>query len=135
MADPIAETTVVPITAAVAGAMNEGAPTDDNEASSAHEQDRTGDGPAAASPKGDVEPAPAVLPQPDAQKEQGPQSLTLKDVNVGNKDGRGFQITRIYAVQSARIRHLPSWRGDGSLRGRPRESAGPERRHPSSEFG
>src|SRR6266850_6451227 len=47
-----------------------------------------------------VEPAPAVPPQPDTQKKESPQALTLKDIKVGNKDGRGFEITRIYAVQS-----------------------------------
>jgi hypothetical protein len=47
MADPIPETTVVPISAAVAGALNDGLHTDD-EAPSAREQDRREDGPATA---------------------------------------------------------------------------------------
>ena len=100
MADPIPETTVVPISAAVAGAMNEGAGPDDAKAPSACEQDGRGDGPAAARPNGGVEPARAVPPHPDAQKDEAPQAFTLKDIKVGIKDGRGFQITRIYAVQS-----------------------------------
>jgi hypothetical protein len=99
MADPIPETTVVPISAAVAGAMNDGVRAND-EAPSTLEQDRKGDGPAAARSNGDVEPARVVPPHPDAQKDEAPQAFTLKDIKVGIKDGRGFQITRIYAVQS-----------------------------------
>ena len=100
MADPIPETTVVPISAALAGALNDGVDTDD-EALRACGQDRRRDRPAAARPKGDVEPAPAVAPQPThVQKEEVPQALALKDVKVGSRDGRRFQITRIYAVQS-----------------------------------
>jgi len=99
MADPIPETTVVPISAAVAGAMNDSIrPHDD--APSVREQDRRGDRPAASKPDGDAEPASAIPPRPDAPKEEAPQAFTLKDIKVGIKDGRGFQITRIYAVQS-----------------------------------
>jgi len=100
MADLIPETTVVPISAAVAGAMDEGMGRDDDKAPSAREQDRRGDGPAAARPNGSVEPVLAVPTQPDAQPQDGQQPFRLRDIRVGNKDGRGFQITRIYAVQS-----------------------------------
>jgi hypothetical protein len=99
MAEPISEPTIVPISLAVAEAMNEGVHKD-KEAPSAREQDRRGDGPVAARPNGDVGAAPAIPVRPDAQKEQAPQGLTLKDIQVGKKDGRGFPITRIYAVQS-----------------------------------
>ena len=98
MADPIPETTVVPISAAVAGAMDEGMGRDDDNAPSAREQDRRGDGPAATRPNGSVEPVLAVPTQPDAQPQDGQQPFRLRDIRVGNKDGRGFQITRIYAV-------------------------------------
>jgi hypothetical protein len=99
MADPIPETTVVPISAAMAGAMNDSVHMDD-EAPSVREQVRRVDSPAASMPNGSAEPVLAVPTQPDAQPQDGQQPFKLRDIQVGNKDGRGFQITRIYAVQS-----------------------------------
>jgi len=46
----------------------------------------------------DVDSPPAIPRQPNAPDDQQP--FTLGDVRVGKKDGRGFQITRVYAVQS-----------------------------------
>ena len=96
MPDLIPETTVVPISAAVAGAMNDGGGTDHDKA--LREQDRRGDSAAASKPNSDAEPAPVIPPQSDAQPQDGQQPFRLRDIRVGNKDGRGFQITRIYAV-------------------------------------
>ncbi|SRR5216683_2525832 len=99
MADPKPEPTVVPISPAVAGVMNEVVPKDD-ETPSARERDRRGDGPVALKPNGGVEPHPEGSPKPESQIEVAPRALTLKDIQVGSRDGRGFKITRIYAVQS-----------------------------------
>jgi hypothetical protein len=99
MPDLKPEPTVVPISTAVAGAMNEGVRGDD-EAPSAHEHDPTSARNASSKPSGDVEPAPAVPPQADAQPQDGQQPFRLRDIRVGSKDGRGLPITRIYAVQS-----------------------------------
>jgi hypothetical protein len=90
MADPISEMTVVPISAAVAGTLNDGVRPDD-EAPSAREQDPKGDGPATARPKGSVEPVPTAPTQADALLQDGQQPIRLKDIKVGIKDGRGFQ--------------------------------------------
>ena len=76
MADTIFEPTVVPISPVLAGTMNEAVVKDDG-APSTRGQD------------------PAV-----AVRDVGPATFTLKDIRVGNKDGRGIPITQIYAAQS-----------------------------------
>ena len=54
----------------------------------------------------DPEPEPTVVPistavmQPDAQPHASQQAVTLSDIRVGHKGGRGVPITQIYAVQS-----------------------------------
>jgi hypothetical protein len=79
--------------------MNEGARKDD-EAPSAREQDpMTGQSPGSKASR-DAEAAAAVPPQPDAQPKDGQQAFTLRDIRVGNKDGRGVPITQIYAAES-----------------------------------
>jgi hypothetical protein len=102
MADPIiSEPTIVPISPAVAEAMNEAARKDD-EAPSAREQDpMTGQRPGSKASR-DAEAAAAVNPQPDAQPKDSQQAFTLRDIRVGNKDGRGVPITQIYAAESGK---------------------------------
>src|SRR6266446_4797431 len=88
MADPLSEPTVVPISPAVAGALNDAAP-------SAHEQSPTTDHNAGSKTSRDVE-----NPwQPGVQPRDGQQPLRVRDIRVGNKDGRGLPITHIYAMQ------------------------------------
>jgi hypothetical protein len=54
----------------------------------------------------DPEPEPTVVPistavmQPDAQPHASQQAVTLNDIRVGHKGGRGVPIAQIYAVQS-----------------------------------
>src|SRR3984893_2168582 len=98
MADAISEPTIVPISPAVAEAMNEGVRKDE-EAPSAREQDpTTGQSPDSKASR-DAEAAAAVPRQPDAQPKDGQQPFTLRDIRVGNKDGRGVPITQIYAAE------------------------------------
>ena len=85
MADPISEPTIVPISPAVAEAMNEGVHKDE-EAPSAGEQDSPG-----SKASRDAEAAARVSRQPDAQPKDGQPPFTLRDIRVGNKDmGAGF---------------------------------------------
>jgi hypothetical protein len=51
-------------------------------------------------PESTVVPISTAVVQPDAQPQAGEQPVKLKDIRVGNKDGRGVSITQIYAVQS-----------------------------------
>jgi hypothetical protein len=100
MADPISDPTIVPISPAVAEALNEGARKDD-EAPSAREEDPTPGQRPGSNDSGDAEPAAAAVPrQPGAQPKDGQQPFTLADIRVGNKDGRGVPITQIYAAES-----------------------------------
>ncbi|MBV8522532.1 MAG: hypothetical protein JOY71_10495, partial [Acetobacteraceae bacterium] len=41
-----------------------------------------------------------AMVQSDAQPQTGQQPVGLKDIRIGNKDGRGIPITQIYAFQS-----------------------------------
>jgi hypothetical protein len=91
MADAKPELTVV--STALVGATNEAAHKDD-EAAAARDP-----GPTASKPSQDAEPAPAAPRQPADEPQDGHQRFGLKDIQVGNTDGRGFRITRIYAVQ------------------------------------
>ena len=101
MADTISEPTIIPISPAVAEAMNEGVHTDE-EAHSVREQDpTTGQSPGSKASR-DAEAAPVAPPQPDAQPKDGQQPFTLRDIRVGDKDGRGVPITQIYAVESGK---------------------------------
>jgi hypothetical protein len=91
------------IKSAVAGVMNGGVAGVINggfkrkKAPSARERGQTAEAGLKASRPS--EPAPAVSRQPDSQFQTGQQPFTLADIRVGKKDGRGFEITRIYAVQ------------------------------------
>ncbi len=100
MADTISEPTIIPISPAVAEAMNEGVHTDE-EAHSVREQDPTSGRPGSKASR-DAEAAPVAPPQPDAQPKDGQQPFTLRDIRVGDKDGRGVPITQIYAVESGK---------------------------------
>jgi len=82
------------IRSAVAGVMNGGF--NQHQARSARERSPA----ASPSTSRDVGSAPAISRQPDSQSQDAQPPLTLGDVRVGKKDGRGFQITRVYAVQS-----------------------------------
>ena len=101
MADAISEPTIVPISPAVAEAMNEGVRKDE-EAPSAREQDPTTDQIPGSNASRDAGAAAAVAWQPDAQPKDGQQPFTLRDIRVGNKDGRGVSITQIYAAESGK---------------------------------
>jgi hypothetical protein len=98
MADPISETTVVPISPAVAEAMHEGV-LEDHQTPSAREQALTEDQAADPRLNQHSEPTRAVAQQPAAQLPDGQQPFRLRDIQVGNKDGRGLPITYIYAFQ------------------------------------
>ena len=97
MAEQTSEMTVVPISPAVAGVMSQ----DGQEAGaapSAREQD-----PAIAQNDGaktSRDENTAAPGQPGAQPQDGEQPLKLRDIRVGNRDGRGIPITYIYASQS-----------------------------------
>lgn len=54
---------------------------------------------AVSKPRRDVEPYTTDSGKPDHPIGEGAQPVRLKDVLVGNRDGRGFRITRVYAVQ------------------------------------
>jgi hypothetical protein len=101
MAEPISEPTIVPISPAVAEAMNEGVH-EDEEAPSAREQDPTASQDRGLKAARDAEIAAAVPRQPDAQPKDGQPPFTLRDIRVGNKDRRGVPITQIYAAESGK---------------------------------
>jgi len=93
MTDNIPDRTVVPFT--VAEGTKEGLAAEDGQTRSALEQNPSEGDPIASTPDRGGEPQPT-----GSKKEEAPLALTLKDIKVGKNDGRGFQITRIYAVQS-----------------------------------
>jgi hypothetical protein len=99
MADTAPEPTVVPISPAVAEAINEGI-RNDGETPSAREQTLTADRGADPRLSQNSEPVRAIPRQADPQGQDRPQPFRLGDIRVGNKDGRGIFITQIYAVQS-----------------------------------
>jgi hypothetical protein len=101
MAEPISEPTIVPISPAVAEAMNEGVHKDE-EAPSAREQDQTAGQNRSLKAARDAETAAAVPPQPDSQPKDGQRPFTLRDIRIGNNDGRGVPITQIYAAESGK---------------------------------
>jgi hypothetical protein len=101
MADPISEPTIVPISPAVAEAMNEGVQKDEEAPSARAEDPTTGQSPGSKASR-DAEAAAAVPRQTDAQPKDGQQPFTLRDIRVGNKDGRGVPITQIYAAESGK---------------------------------
>ena len=101
MAESISEPTIVPISSAVAEAINEGVHKDE-EAPSAREQDPTVSQDGGLKAARDAEAASAVPRQPDAQPRDGQPPFTLRDIRVGNKDGRGVSITQIYAAESGK---------------------------------
>jgi hypothetical protein len=101
MADAISEPTIVPISPAVAEAMNEGVHKDE-EARSARAEDPTTDQSPGSAVNRDAQAIPAVPRQPDAQPQAGQQPFTLRDIRVGSKDGRGVPITQIYAAESGK---------------------------------
>jgi hypothetical protein len=95
MADPTSEPTVVPISPAVAGLMGEDVPQADV-APSAREQNLTTDHNADSKTSRDVLGNATSLPfQPGAEPQEGQQPLRLRDIRVGNTDGRGLPITYI----------------------------------------
>jgi hypothetical protein len=51
-------------------------------------------------PESTVVPITTAVVQPDAQPQASQQPVRLKDIRVGNNDGRGVPITQIYALQS-----------------------------------
>jgi hypothetical protein len=91
MADP--EPTVVPISPAVAEVMD-GEARRDNMAPSERQQDPTIDQNAGSQMSRNVGNASATRPQ------DGQQPRKLRDIRVGNKDGRDLLITHIYASQT-----------------------------------
>src|SRR3984893_4212167 len=101
MADAISEPTIVPISPAVAEAMNEGVHKD-GEARSARAEDPTTDQRPGSKASRDAEAAPVAPRPPDAQPQDGQQPFTLRDIRVGNKDGRGISRTQIYAAESGK---------------------------------
>ena len=87
----IVDITVERITTPVARTRKTRVPKEDHPLSP--EEARTPQYLSLAKPDRDVEPQPAGCQKPEAQ------TVTLEDIHVGNRDGRGFRITRIYAVQ------------------------------------
>jgi hypothetical protein len=84
MADPISEPTIVPISPAVAEAMNEGAQKDE-EAPSAGEQDSPG-----SKASRDAEAAAAVPRQPDAQPKEVSRHSHSEIFGLATRMGAGF---------------------------------------------
>src|SRR5438874_7985034 len=99
MAEQVAEPTVVPISPTVAGAMaQDGHEIDAAPAAVDHDPATVHDaGPKAS---GDMENDPAASGQQGAQRDDGQPPVRVKDIRVGNKDGRGLAITYIYATQA-----------------------------------
>jgi hypothetical protein len=99
MAEQITEPTVVPISPAVAEAMTQDGH-EINAAPAAVEQ-----APATVHDTGpktsrDVESDLAASGQQGAQHQDGQPPVRVRDIRVGNKDGRGLAITYIYATQA-----------------------------------
>ena len=99
MAEQLSEPTVVPISPAVAEVMNQVAGEVDA-TPSAREQDPATEHNAGANTSRDVENDTAAPRQSAAPPQDGQQPLRVRDIRVGNKDGRGLPITQIYATQS-----------------------------------
>jgi hypothetical protein len=87
MTDTITERTVVPLNPAATQATREGVAAENDQSRPPMPDKR-------------VEPRGEGPEQPDSQPRPAQEPIGLKDIQVGNKDGRGFKITRIYAVQS-----------------------------------
>jgi hypothetical protein len=98
MTDTITDRTVVPF--GVAEATKEGLAAEDGQTHSALEQKPGAGDPVASAPDRGEEPQAENPQKPDSERPDAQQPLRLKDIQVGNTDGRGFKITRIYAVQS-----------------------------------
>jgi hypothetical protein len=99
MAEQISEPTVVPISPAVAGVMSQIAG-EAGAAPAASEQHPITEHDAGAKTRRDVENEPAAPRQPGSQSQDNQQPLRVRDIRVGNNDGRGLPITHIYAAQS-----------------------------------
>jgi hypothetical protein len=97
VADPKPELTV--ISAAEAGVISESVRKGD-EAPSAREQHATADQNTVSKTSRDLETGSAISGQADTQPQDSQQRFRLRDIRVGNKDGRGLPITQIYAMQS-----------------------------------
>ena len=93
MAEQLSEPTVVPISPAVAEVMNQVAGEVDA-TPSAREQDPATEHNAGANTSRDVENDTAAPRQSAAPPQDGQQPLRVRDIRVGNKDGRGLPILR-----------------------------------------
>jgi hypothetical protein len=120
MTDTITERTVVPLNPAATQATREGVAAENDHDRPPMPDQRVG--PQAEGPE-----------QPDSQPRPAQEQIGLKDIQVGNKDGRGFKITRIYAVQSDEYAIYQAGEVMVHCR-RPRESAGPEESYACGEF-
>jgi hypothetical protein len=97
MTDTITERTVVPLNPAVTQAPREGVAPENN--CPAPEENRSaGDPVSMPDQRGERQAEGPEQPTPKPRSAQEP--IGLKDIQVGKQDGRGFKITRIYAVQS-----------------------------------
>jgi hypothetical protein len=87
-----------------------------------------------ADPKSEsiVVPISTAVVQPDAQPQTSQQPVRLKDIRVGNKDGRGVPVTQIYAVQSDEYAIYQA--GEAMVR-RPEQRASPEKSYICNQFG
>lgn len=99
MADPNPEPVVVPISNAVADAINEGARTA-GEFPAFHSLDSPADQDPGSNARPDKDPAAAVPSLRGVQPRNEPQPFPLKDIQVGKQDGRGIPITHVYAAQA-----------------------------------
>ena len=98
MTDTITDRTVVPF--GVAEATKEGLAAEDGQTHSALEQKPSAGDPVASTPDRGEEPQAENPQKPGSERPDAQEPFRLKDIQVGNMDGRGFKITRIYAVQS-----------------------------------
>src|ERR1700737_5197830 len=100
MTAAVTDRTVVPLNPAVAQATKEGVAAENDPDRSALAQNRSADDPVVPMLDRPAGPQAEGPGQPDSQPRDAQQPNRLEDIQVGCRDGRGFNITRIYAVQS-----------------------------------
>jgi len=100
MPDAATDTANLHLTSLVAGAVPETLPKENGELHPAPEPNPSTDYPASAKPGPNVEISSQRPHKSEPQHDKLRQALTLNDIKVGNLDGRGVQITYVYAVQA-----------------------------------
>jgi hypothetical protein len=94
------DTTNVTLTSHTSGAVREGAPTANGQLHPAPEGERIAGDPPTSNTRLDVGASTRDPGKSDPRNEGPRQALALTDIKVGNLDGRGVQITYVYAAQA-----------------------------------